>query len=97
MGIDGDPAPYPKRGRASPKFRPMSFVAKQLHGSRCHLVRDIELDGDPAPPPVKGHCPQFSAHVGCGQTAGWTKMPLDVQEGLGPGDFVLAGDPVIPT
>jgi len=34
-----DPAPYPKRGRALPNFRPTSIVAKQLHGSRCHLVR----------------------------------------------------------
>jgi len=34
----------------------------------------IVLDGDPAAP--KGHSPQFSAHVCCGQTAGWIKMPL---------------------
>jgi len=31
----------------------------------------IVLDGDPAPTPQKGHSPQFSAHVCCGQTAGW--------------------------
>jgi len=37
---------------------------------------DIVLDGDPAPAPLKGHSPQFSANVRCGQTAGWTKMPL---------------------
>jgi len=30
--------PYPKRGGA-PNFRPMSIVAKRLHGSRCNLVR----------------------------------------------------------
>jgi len=37
----------------------------------------IVLDGDPALPPLKGHSsPQFSANVRCGQTAGWTKMPL---------------------
>jgi len=35
--LDGDPAPLPKRGQ-SPNFRPMSIVAKWLHGSRCHLV-----------------------------------------------------------
>jgi len=30
----------PKRGRSSlPNYRPMSIVAKGLHGSRCHLVR----------------------------------------------------------
>jgi len=29
----------------------------------------IVLDGDPAPPPLKGHSPQFSAHIRCGQMA----------------------------
>jgi len=29
---------------------------------------DIVLDGDPAPAPPKGHSPQFSVHVYCGQT-----------------------------
>ena len=33
-------------------------------------LRDIVLDGDPAPPPLKGHSPQFSANVRCGQTDG---------------------------
>jgi len=38
--LDGDPAPYPKRGGAAPpNCRPMSIVAKRLNGSRCHLVR----------------------------------------------------------
>ena len=36
----------------------------------------IVLDGDPAPPPLKEHSPQFSANIRCGQTAGWTKMPV---------------------
>ena len=52
----------------------------------------IVLDGDPAPHPKKGHNPQFSAHVCCGQTAGWIKIPLDTKVGLGPGDIVLDGD-----
>jgi len=46
------------------------------------------LDGDPAPT-SKGHSPQFFAHVYCGQTAGWIKMPLGTEVGLGQGDFVL--------
>jgi len=29
----------------------------------------------------------------CGQMAGWIKMPLGMEEGLSPGDFVLDGDP----
>jgi len=50
------------------------------------------LDGDPAaPPPKGGRAPQFLAHICCGQTAGCIKMPLGMQEGLGPGDFVLDG------
>ena len=35
--------------------------------------------------------PQFPAHDGCGQMAGWIKMPLGTEVGLGPGDFVLDG------
>jgi len=49
------------------------------------------------PPPKKGGAhPQFSAHVRCGQTAGWIKMPLGMEVGLGPGDFVLDEDPAPP-
>jgi len=44
-------------------------------------------------PSQKGHSPQFSAHVSCGQTAGWIKMPLGVEVGLSPGHNVLDGDP----
>jgi len=42
------------------------------------------LDGDPAPLPQRGTAPQFSAHICCGQMAGWTKMPLDRKAGLSP-------------
>jgi len=41
---------------------------------------DIVLDADPAPPPQKrGRVPPFSAHVYCGQTAGWIKMALGMK------------------
>ena len=43
-------------------------------------------------PSQKRHSPQFSAHVCCGQTAGWIKMQLSTEVGLGPGDIVLDGD-----
>ena len=56
----------------------------------------IVLDGDPAPLPKKGADPQFSAHICCGQTSGWIKMPLGMEVGLVPGDFVLDGDPLPP-
>ena len=55
---------------------------------------DFVLDGDPdTPPKIKGHSPNFLAHVYCGQTAGWIKMPLGTDVGLGPGHTVLDGDP----
>jgi len=42
--------------------------------------------------PKRGHRPQFSAHLRCGQTmAGWIKMPLGMEVGLGPGDCVRWG------
>jgi len=54
----------------------------------------IVLDGEPAPPQKtadgdpaaseKGHSPQFSVHVCCGQMAGWIKMPLGTEVGLNP-------------
>jgi len=42
-------------------------------------------------PPEKGHTTptQFLAHVYCGQTAGWIKMPLGTEVNLDPGDIVL--------
>jgi len=43
---------------------------------------NIVVDGDPAPLPKKGRSPQFSAHVYCGQTAAWIKMPIGVEIGL---------------
>jgi len=52
----------------------------------------IVLDADPAPPPPNGHSPQFSAHICCGQMAGWIKTPLGREVGLGPSDIVLDGD-----
>ena len=47
----------------------------------------------PSPLLKKGRTPEFSAHVYCGQTAAWIKMPLGMEVGLGPGDFVLDEDP----
>jgi len=59
---------------------------------RPHCVRRVRTS------PQKAHSPQFSAHVCCGQTAVWIKMPLGTEVGLGPGDIVLDGDPApIPT
>jgi len=46
--------------------------------------------------PFKGHSSQFSANVRCGQTAGWTKVPLGMEVGLVPDEFVFDGDTATP-
>jgi len=56
------------------------------------------LDADPAFPPKKrGTAPQFSAHVYCGQTAGFNRIPLGRVVGLSPSFIVLDGDPALPS
>ena len=51
--------------------------------------------GTQPPPPKKGAepPPQFSTHFYCGQTARCIKMPLGMEVGLSPADFVFDGDP----
>ena len=45
------------------------------------------------PPPKKGGVvPQFSAHIYCGQTAAWIKIPLGTEVGLGSDDIVFDWD-----
>ena len=78
-------------------------MAKRLDESIYKLGMQVGL-GPPRPhcvrwgqlAPKRGTAPQFSAHVRCGQTAGWIKMPLGMEVGLGPGDFVLDGDAAPP-
>jgi len=54
---------------------------------------DFVLDGE-QPRPQKGcGAPKFSAHVYCGQAAGWIKTAIGMEVGLGPDDIVLDGDP----
>ena len=54
---------------------------------------DFVLDGDPPFLEKKGTAPHFSAHVYCGQTAGWIKMSLGTEVNLGPGDVVWSQPP----
>jgi len=55
------------------------------------------LDRDPAPPPLNGTAPNFrTMSAKCGQTAGWTKMSLSMEVGLGLVDFAFDGDPAPP-
>ena len=52
----------------------------------------------PLSPLQKGRqSPQFSVHVCGGQRGGWIKIPLGMELGLDPDDFVLDGDPVAPS
>jgi len=44
-------------------------------------------------PQKRGQSPQFLAHMYCGQTAAWIKIPLFMKVGLGPGHIVLDWDP----
>jgi len=44
-------------------------------------------------PSSKGAQPPNFRLVCDDQTARWTKMPLGMEVGLGPGDFVFDGDP----
>jgi len=44
------------------------------------------------PSPKRGRSPQFSAHICCGQMAGWIKMPLGRKVSLSPSDIVLDWD-----
>ena len=47
--------------------------------------------GTQLPLPKRGRATQFSAHIYCGQMAGWIKMPRSVEVGLGPGHIMLDG------
>jgi len=54
---------------------------------------DFVLDIEPVlPSPKREPLPQFSAHVHCGQTAGWIKVAFGMKVGLGTGHILLDGD-----
>jgi len=102
MGI-GDPAPSPKRDR-NPQFSahfscgqtaawikmPLGTENGGMPQPRRHCLRW----GHSSPSPKRGqsHSPQFSAHVCCGQMAGWIKMALGVEVGLGSDHIAVDGD-----
>ena len=78
----GTQLPSPKRGRAN-NFRPVycsqtAWWTKMALGMEIGLgPGHIVLDGNQAAPSEKGGtAPQLSAHVYCGQTVGWIKMPF---------------------
>jgi len=94
--LDADPALLPKKGAEPPIFgpcllRPTGCMDRDAtwYGGKPR-PDDIVLDGTQLTSP-----PQFSAHVYCGQPAGWIKIALGTEVGLGPGHIVLEGDPVV--
>jgi len=65
------------------------------HGGRSRPRPHCARWGPTSPSP-KGAQPQFSAHICCGQMAGWIKIPLGREVGLIPSDIVLDGNPAPP-
>jgi len=102
--LGGNPAPPPQRDIAPPIFGPYLLQPNDCvdqdatrRGARPRPRRLCVRWGDRSPPQKPGGAPpQFSAHVYCGQTAGCIKMPLGMEVGVSPGDFVLDGDPARP-
>jgi len=71
------------------------ILTSGVAGIRCRgegerRVSEQFLNGTEQPPP------QFSAHVYCGQMAGWINVPLGTEVGLSPGDIVLDADSALP-
>jgi len=98
--LDGDPAPPPQRGQTPKSFGPCLLWRngwmdqdRTWHGHRPE-PRRLSVSWKPSPLPKKGAepPPQFLAHFCCGQKTACIKTEV----GLGPGDFVLHGDPAPP-
>jgi len=102
--LDGDPAlPPKKRAEPPPLFAPCLLWPNgwmdqdaTWYGGRPWPMPHCVGWGPSSPSSKRGHSPQFSAHLYCGQTALWLKMPLDTKVGLGPCHIVLDGDPARP-
>jgi len=80
----------------SVRIKRRCIVAKRLDGLGCHnwygdrsRPRPHCVRWRPSSPAQKGHSSQFSAHICCGKTAGWIKMPIGKEIGLGPGHIVF--------
>ena len=97
----GTQLPSPKKEQRPPVFGPFLLWPNDWmhqdatwYGGRLQ-PRGLCVRWGPSPHYRKrGRNPQFSAHVYCGQTAAWTKMPLGTE--VGPDDIVLDGDPAAP-
>ena len=92
------------KGQSPPIFRPyllwpngcMDQDATWYGGTPRPRRLCVRWRASPLPQNGGGAPRQFSAHFYCGQTAGCIKMPLGMEVGLIPGDFVLNEDPAAP-
>ena len=98
--LGGHPAPPPLKGHPQIFGQYLLWLNGCMdqdvtwYGGRPRPRRLCVRWGPRSPPQKGGRSPQFSAHVHCGQTAGWMKLVLGTEVGLIPGDFVLDADPV---
>jgi len=98
LSVSWGPSPSLKRGRSpSPIFGPfLLWLNGWMHqdatwyGGKTQ-PRELCVRCGPSPLPKRGQSPQFLAHVYCGQTAAWIKMPLGTEVGLCLRDIVLDG------
>jgi len=97
--LDEDPGPPPPKRHSPPqKIGPCLLYTNGCmdqdatwYGDRPRPKRRCVRWGPSSSSPKREQSPQFSAHVHCAQTAGWIKMPLGMEVGLGPGHIVLDG------
>jgi len=65
----------------------ITYIDLGIEATTCaHSAYTIRYD-------KRGTAPQFSVHVYCDQSTGWTKTPLGTEVDLGPGHIMLDGDP----
>jgi len=103
-GEMGTQLPFPKKGTEPPIFGPsLLWPNGWIHqdttwyGGRPQ-PRWLCVRWGPSPLLQKGRSPsQFSAHVYCGQTAAWIKMPVGTEVGLGLCDIMFDVDPATST
>jgi len=97
--LGSDPAPLTEKGAEPPPKKlfgpcllwPNGSIDQDgtWHGGRPQTRRLCVRWGPSQLPKREQSPPQFSAHFYCGQTAECIKMPLRMEVGLSPGDFVL--------
>jgi len=98
--LDGDQFPSAKKGKRPHIFGPsLLWPNGWMHqdatwyGGRPQ-TRRLCVRWGPNPYPKRSGAPHFSAHVYCGQTAGWMKTLLGTEADLVPGHTVLDLDGV---